>query len=118
MLASRYAISAALIAAALTIGVTIQNYFSLAIPGSVIGMLVLFAAMASGLIQPQWVQPSAHFIIRYMIVLFVPVSVGLMQHFELLVANAIPILASAVGGSFIVLVSLSWLLDRVLRRES
>lgn len=67
-------------------------------------------SMTLGLVKVDWVKPGATLFIRYMILLFVPISVGLMQHFDMLLANALPIIASAVGGSLIVLVSLAWLL--------
>ncbi len=81
-------------------------------------MLVLFLSMAIGIVKVEWVKPGASLLIRYMILLFVPISVGLMEHFDMLIANALPIIASAIGGSVIVLVSLSWLLQRILGKEA
>ena len=109
-------ISFTLIIGALTAGNALQQFLETSIPGSIFGMLILFTAMVIGIVPPHWVQPSASLIIRLMILLFVPISVGLMDHFELLIANALPIMASAVGGTLIVLVSLSWFLDRLLSR--
>ncbi|WP_391856470.1 CidA/LrgA family protein [Vibrio cidicii] len=111
-------LSFGLIFLSLNIGMAISHWLETSIPASVIGMLVLFLAMASGLVKVEWVKPGASLLIRYMILLFVPISVGLMEHFDLLLANALPILASAIGGTLIVLVSLSWLLDRILHKES
>ncbi|MDF2152332.1 CidA/LrgA family protein [Vibrio sp. CAU 1672] len=110
-------ISLMLILGALGIGNTIQQFTGTSVPGSVIGMLVLFFSMTSGVVKVEWVRLGATLFIRYMILLFVPISVGLMQHFEMLLANALPIIASAVGGSLIVLVSLAWLLDYLLKEE-
>lgn len=110
-------ISLSLIMGALGIGVTIQKFTDISVPGSVIGMLILFFTMVIGIVKVEWVKPGATLFIRYMILLFVPVSVGLMQHFDLLFANALPILASAVGGTLIVLVSLAWLLDYLLKEK-
>lgn len=110
-------ISLSLIMGALGIGVTIQKFTDISVPGSVIGMLILFFTMVIGIVKVDWVKPGATLFIRYMILLFVPVSVGLMQHFDLLFANALPILASAVGGTLIVLVSLAWLLDYLLKEK-
>lgn len=110
-------ISLSLIMGALGIGVTIQKFTDVSVPGSVIGMLILFLTMVIGIVKVEWVKPGATLFIRYMILLFVPVSVGLMQHFDLLFANALPILASAVGGTLIVLVSLAWLLDYLLKEK-
>ncbi len=81
-------------------------------------MLVLFLSMATGIVKVEWVKPGASLLIRYMILLFVPISVGLMEHFDMLIANALPIIASAIGGSLIVLVSLGWLLQRILGKEA
>lgn len=111
-------ISLALIMGALGIGNTIQHFTAISVPGSVIGMLVLFLSMVLGIIKVEWVKPGATLFIRYMILLFVPISVGLMQHFDMLIANALPILASAVGGSLIVLVSLAWFLDYLLKEKN
>ncbi len=113
--ALRYAVSLGLILICLLAGVNIQQWMDSSIPGSIIGMLILFSLMASGLVAPKWVQPSASLFIRYMVLLFVPISVGLMEHFEMLLANALPILASAVGGTMIVLVILGVMLDRLLK---
>lgn len=110
-------ISLSLIMGALGIGVTIQKFTDVSVPGSVIGMLILFFTLVIGIVKVEWVKPGATLFIRYMILLFVPVSVGLMQHFDLLLANALPILASAVGGTLIVLVSLAWLLDYLLKEK-
>ncbi len=111
-------ISFALIMGALGIGNTIQTFTGISVPGSVLGMLVLFLSMALGLVKVEWVKPGATLFIRYMILLFVPISVGLMQHLDMLIANALPIFASAVGGSLIVLVSLAWFLDYLLKEKN
>lgn len=110
-------ISLFLIMGSLGIGVTIQKFTDVSVPGSVIGMIILFFSMVVGIVKVEWVKPGATLFIRYMILLFVPVSVGLMQHFDLLFANAWSILASAVGGTLIVLVSLALLLDYLLKEK-
>lgn len=111
-----YIVSFALILGSLVAGLGIQHLLAISIPGSVIGMLILFALMASGLVPVHWVQPSASLFIRFMILLFVPISVGLMEHFDMLINNALPIMASAVGGSLLVMVSLGLALDRFLKK--
>lgn len=52
------------------------------IPGSVIGMVLLFFALLSGIIDPQRVRPVATAITNYMALYFVPVGVGLMVSFD------------------------------------
>lgn len=106
--------SLTMILLALAIGLTTQHALDLPIPGSIIGMLVLFASMVSGIVPASWVKPVASLFIRYMILLFIPISTGLMDHYPLLLANAFPILASTIGGTAIVLVLLALMLERLL----
>ncbi|WP_394247069.1 CidA/LrgA family protein [Vibrio profundi] len=117
-IALRYLVSFGLILIALWLGNGIQTVLGTSIPGSIFGMLILFGLMSLRIIPVEWVKPSANLIIRYMILLFVPISVGLMEHADMLIANALPIMASAVGGSLIVLVSLAWFLERHLSKRN
>lgn len=111
----QYVVSMGLIFLCLIAGTNIQHLLGISIPGSIIGMLILFGLLASGLVPSDWVKPGASLFIRYMVLLFVPISVGLMEHFDMLIANALPIFASAVGGTLIVLVVLGLMLDRMLK---
>lgn len=111
----QFAVSIGLIFLCLLAGINIQHLLETSIPGSIIGMLILFSLLASGLVPSDWVKPGATMFIRYMVLLFVPISVGLMEHFDMLLANALPILASAIGGTLVVLVLLGLMLDRILK---
>lgn len=113
---TQYMVSIGLIFLCLLAGSNLQNWLGVSIPGSIIGMLILFALMASGLVPVEWVKPGASLFIRYMILLFVPISVGLMVHFDMLVTNVWTILASAIGGTTLVIVPLALILDRILKR--
>jgi holin-like protein len=114
---TKYIISLAIIFACLYAGIGIQQVLQVSLPGSIIGMLLLFTLLATGIVQSKWVKPSASLFIRYMMFLFVPISVGLMEHFETLSRNALPIFVSAIGGSFLVLILMAFILDRTLKRS-
>ncbi|ENM5825449.1 CidA/LrgA family protein [Vibrio metoecus] len=113
---AQYCVSMGLIFLCLLAGINLQAWLGIAIPGSIIGLLILFGLLASGLVPVEWVKPSSTLFIRYMILLFVPISVGLMVHFDTLLANIAPILASAIGGTLVVMVTLGLLLDRMLKK--
>ncbi|MCZ4060705.1 CidA/LrgA family protein [Pantoea sp. LMR881] len=73
------------------------------IPGSIIGMLILFALLASQILPVSWVKPGCHLIIRNMALLFVPISVGVMSYTDILTAQFGPIVISCVISTFMVL---------------
>ncbi|GAD79504.1 CidA/LrgA family protein [Vibrio ezurae] len=112
-----YLLSAGLIAASLALGNWLQDYFTLSVPGSVLGLLILFVGLVSGIIKPHWVQPSASLLIKYMILLFIPISTGLMIHYQILIDNALAIIISTVLGTLFVLCLLSLALDKLLNED-
>lgn len=117
MIIARYIISLCIIFACLFIGNQIQSLLHITLPGSVIGMILLISLLATGILPAHWVKPSASLFLKYMMFLFVPISVGLMDHFDTLFANALPILVSSIGGTAIVIVVLSLFLQRRLKGD-
>ncbi|PIJ50570.1 murein hydrolase regulator LrgA [Erwinia sp. OLTSP20] len=77
----------------------------LSLPASIIGMLLLFTLLATQIIPLHWVKPGCHLLIRYMTLLFVPISVGVMNYSDLLLAQFGPIVVSCVISTLIVLIS-------------
>lgn len=73
-----------LIYACLYAGIFIAGLLPITIPGSIIGMLILFVLLALQIMPPQWVNPGCNILIRYMALLFVPIGVGVMQYWDLL----------------------------------
>ena len=66
------------------------------IPGGVLGLLLFYAALLAGAIPLRWVERAADFLLRHMVLLFVPLTVGLMDMGPLLSRQAVAILASLV----------------------
>lgn len=74
------------------------------IPGSIIGMLVLFSLLTLQILPVKWVKPGCHLIIRYMALLFVPISVGVMSYTDILTAQFGPIVVSCLVSTVLVIV--------------
>ena len=78
------------------------------IPGSIIGMLILFVLLALQILPARWVNPGCFVLIRYMALLFVPIGVGVMQYFDLLQAQFGPIVVSCAVSTLVVFLVVSW----------
>lgn len=61
-------------------------------PGSVIGMILLFLSLFFKIINPENVKSTATVITKNMAVFFVPAAVGLMAYVELMANNMLAIL--------------------------
>lgn len=103
ILGGRYLRAFAFIYLCLYAGNAISAILPLTIPGSIIGMLILFALLSSQILPAQWVKPGCHLMIRYMALLFVPIGVGVMNYYDLLSKQFGPIVVSCLISTFVVM---------------
>ncbi|WP_380179264.1 CidA/LrgA family protein [Kalamiella sp. sgz302252] len=94
-------------------GIGLATLLPVTIPGSILGMLILFFLLAFQLLPPDWIRPGSMLLIRYMALLFVPVSVGVMGYTDLLRAQFGPIVVSCVVSTFIVLITVGLISHRL-----
>jgi holin-like protein len=109
-------------------GEGISLFFSLSVPGPVIGMLLLFLSLLvfykikknniEKHPQDDALSTSASAILSHLSLLFIPAGVGLIVHIDRLENQWLPIIAAIVLGSIITMVvtaGVMMLLNRVLK---
>lgn len=74
------------------------------LPGSVLGMLVLFAALRSRAVRAEEVAGIVNLLLDNMMLFFVPVGVGLMTTYSMIGSNLWAILVSLVVSTVLVIV--------------
>lgn len=79
------------------------------IPGGVLGLLLFFLALLTGLVKLKWVERAAALLLRHMVLLFVPLTVGLMEMGQVLQRQALAIIASLLVSWLAVLLTTGWL---------
>ncbi|GIW49912.1 MAG: membrane protein [Anoxybacillus sp.] len=65
------------------IGSFIQQLLHIPIPGSMIGMLLLFLLLMTGIVKEKWVSRGANMLLSHLTLLFIPATVGVMDYVEL-----------------------------------
>jgi holin-like protein len=55
------------------------EFTSLPIPGNVIGVIMLFGLLASGIIKIEYIKEGADFLLKHLVFFFIPITVGLMN---------------------------------------
>ena len=73
------------------------------IPGSVIGMVLLFLALLFKIIKPETIRKPAGYLINHMSLFFIPAGVGLMTAWDLIASHWISIIVSSVVSTIVVL---------------
>jgi len=66
------------------VGNFISSFFNLAIPGSIIGLILLFICLALKIIPVKLVESGAGFLLSVLTLFFIPATVGIMNHPSLL----------------------------------
>ncbi len=92
------------------------------IPGGVLGLMLFFLALQTGLVKLKWAERAANLLLRHMMLLFVPLTVGLIAIGPLLGRQALAIIASLLVSVAAVLLTTGlmgqWLLSDARRNES
>lgn len=113
----RYVRAFVIIYLCLYAGNAIALLLPITIPGSILGMLTLFALLATQILPVDWVKPGCHLLIRYMALLFVPISVGIINYTDVLSAQFGPIVVSVVISTFLVLTIVGWSAHKIHTRS-
>lgn len=74
------------------------------IPGSVVGMLLLFGALSLGWIRPWRMKRAAGFLLDNMMLFFIPVGVGLIASYSLVSKYLTAILVASIVSTVLVII--------------
>ena len=85
------------------------------LPSGVLGLLLFTAALATGIVRLEWVERTADFLIRHMMLLFIPLMAGLTQMSAELRRDGVALLASLVASLLAVLLTTGGLAHLLLR---
>ncbi|MEJ8764405.1 MULTISPECIES: CidA/LrgA family protein [unclassified Oceanobacillus] len=89
--------------ALLLIGNFLQEVFHILIPGSVIGMLLLFLLLKMGIIKIKWMEEGTSLLLRHLTLFFIPVTIGFMEYLELFRGKGIFLLLITVISTALVM---------------
>jgi holin-like protein len=65
-----------------SLGNIIQEQFNLPIPGSILGLLILFILLSCHILPEKWIQEGAGFLLSTMMFFFIPAAVGLIKYLD------------------------------------
>ncbi len=85
------------------------------LPGSVVGMLLLFAALLLKVVKPEDVRPVANFLTRNMTLFFLPASIGIMEQWGIIRLNFVAWLVIVILPTICVLVSVCLTQDWMMK---
>jgi holin-like protein len=87
------------------------------IPGSVLGMVLLFLSLFFKIIKPENVKDTAITITKNMAVFFVPAAVGLMAYGDILSHSLLAILLAIGGSTVLTIITVALIQERFEKRR-
>lgn len=100
------------------IGDFIVTIFNLKLPGSIIGLLLLWICLYFKWIDSRFVRDGANLLIAYLTLLFIPSTVGIIQYPELLSVKGLLLIAAVFLSSAFAFIFTGKLCQYLERMES
>lgn len=99
------------------IGEWLQMISKLPVPGSIIGMVMLFLALTFKVIKREWLSLGSTFLLKNLPLLFVPATVGIIDYLELFQGYGILSLIISFVSTMFVFISSSLISEKMLKNE-
>ena len=91
------------------IGSQVTLLSGIPIPGNVVGMILLFGLLCSGIVKLQNVQRATDFLLKHMIFFFIPFAVGLMNWGSLFYDNGLALALAIIIGAILPFLTVGFL---------
>ncbi|RIE04132.1 CidA/LrgA family protein [Cohnella faecalis] len=90
------------------VGVGLKEWLHIPMPGNVIGLVLFTIALFAKLVKLEWVEASAQWLTKHMMLFFIPYIVGAMALIPMLGAQLFPIALSVVLGPLLVVAAVGF----------
>lgn len=84
-------------------------------PAPILGIIVLFILLQLNIIKKEWIKDICDLMLKYMPLLFVPLSVGIVSYYGIIEKNLIPILINVIGTTTLTLLLTAIFVENVIK---
>ena len=99
------------------LGVIGHNVGHIPIPAPVLGLILFTICLFLRVVRLEWVEQSAGFLLRHMLLFFAPVIVGVIAFRHELKAQWVPITVSLAASTLIVMLVTGWTATALIKRD-
>lgn len=99
------------------LGTLIQGLLHTSIPGSIIGMILLFILLQAKIIKEKWLGDGAQFLLNILALLFVPATVGIIDYLSFLKGKGLITVPIVLLSTFLVMLVSSIVGEKIATRK-
>lgn len=93
------------------------DLFNLKVPGTILGIIVVFFLLQTGVLRLEWIETGANWLLGNLMLFLIPSAVGIMQYLHILSENGLSLIAVIVFSSVIVMVFTGLLAENISGRK-
>ncbi|GGA30703.1 CidA/LrgA family protein [Paenibacillus physcomitrellae] len=95
----------------------VTELLHLKIPGSILGIIVVFILLQTKVIKLAWIERGANWLLAELLLFFIPSAVGIMQYIPMLENDGLQILLVVIFSTVIVMLSSGIVASRITKRK-
>ncbi|ANS77362.1 holin [Paenibacillus yonginensis] len=95
----------------------LTDLLHLKIPGSILGIVVVFILLKTKVIKLEWIERGANWLLAELLLFFIPSAVGIMQYIPMLENDGLQILLVVIFSTVIVMLSSGIVASRITKRK-
>lgn len=99
------------------LGAFLQVKFNLPIPGSILGLLILFGLLSSKLLPEKWIQEGASFLLSTMMFFFIPATVGIINYLDFFKGKGLVLVLVLIVTTCLVLVCSGYAAEKLGQKK-
>lgn len=100
------------------LGEVLHALFPLPVPAGIYGMVLLFAALMTGVLKLEQVGKTGHFLLKIMPLMFIPAAVSLMDGWRKLSSFLVPVLVIMVVSLITVMAATGLTAQTVIQKKA
>lgn len=100
------------------LGELLHAMIPLPVPASVYGLILMLAALCTGIIKLRQVRETAGFLIEIMPVMFIPAAVGLLESWAFLKPVWVPVILITILSTVIVMAVTGRVTQKMIQRDT
>ncbi|WP_347860894.1 CidA/LrgA family protein [Salimicrobium sp. PL1-032A] len=99
------------------IGTLIQGWLGLPVPGSILGLVLLLVLLLTGILPVEWIDHGAGFMLAYLPLFFVPVTVGIIEYPILLSKTGILMIVMTITGTWLTMFAAGFTSEKLSKQK-
>ncbi|WP_419880706.1 CidA/LrgA family protein [Peribacillus sp. B-H-3] len=101
----------------LYLGAGIKHFIHIPVPASMIGLILLFAALMLKIIKLEWIEKGGNWLLAELLLFFIPSAVGIVNYDEILSLQGIKALLLIGVSTFIVMGATAFTAEKIFNKK-